>query len=115
MPNTISELVTYLEMLDLSKKDISKIISRDDIVLYSILRDKLSTSELLELQIILNNVYNMSENPLDIDFSKFVSLDKSKIKLVSELLNLKTTSELELSTIIQLDTKELAFNIVNTL
>ena len=115
MPNTLSELTTYLEMLEISKKDINKILSRDDIVLYSILRDRLSISELLELQIILKNVYNKSENPLDIDFSKFISLDKSKIKLVSELLNLKTTSNLELSTIIQLDTKELAFNIVNTL
>jgi hypothetical protein len=115
MPNTISELVTYLEMLDVSKKDISKILSRDDIVLYSILRDRLSVSEVLELQIILKNVYNKNENPLDIDFSKFISLDKSKIKLVSQLLNLKTSSKLELSTIIQLDTKDLAFNIVNTL
>ena len=115
MPNTLSDLVTYLEMLDVPKKDINHILSRDDIILYSILRDRLSTSELLELQIILKNIYNKSENPLDIDFSKFVSLDKSKIKLVSELLNLKTTSKLELSTIIQLDTKELAFNIVNTL
>jgi hypothetical protein len=115
MPNTISELVTYLELLDLSKKDISKLISRDDIVLYSILRDKLSTSELLELQIILKNVCNKSENPLDIDFSKFVELQKKERNLVGDLLNLKTNSVLELATIIQLDTKDLAFNIVNTL
>jgi hypothetical protein len=115
MPNTISELVTYLEMLDISKKDISKIISRDDIVLYSILRDKLSNAELLELQIILKNVYNRNENPLDIDFSKFVEIDKKERKLVADLLHLKTNSALELATIIQLDTKDLAFNIVNTL
>jgi hypothetical protein len=115
MPNTISELITYLEMLDISKKDISKIISRDDIVLYSILRDKLSTTELLELQIILKNVYNRSENPLDIDFTKFVEIDKKERKLVGDLLNLKTNSVLEIATIIQLDSKDLAFNIVNTL
>jgi hypothetical protein len=115
MPNTISDLVTYLEMLDISKKDISKLISRDDVILYSILRDKVSTSELLELQIILNNVYNRSENPLDIDFSKFVGLDKKERNLVADLLKLKTNSVLELATIIQLDTKDLAFNIVNTL
>lgn len=115
MPNTISELVTYLEMLDVSKKDISKILSRDDIVLYSILRDKLSVSELLELQIILKNVYNKNENPLDIDFSKFVELQKKERTVAADLLNLKTNSVLELATIIQLDTKDLAFNIVNTL
>ena len=115
MPNTISELVTYLEMLDVSKKDISKILSRDDIVLYSILRDKLSVSELLELQIILKNVYNKNENPLDIDFSKFVELQKKERNVAADLLNLKTNSVLELATIIQLDTKDLAFNIVNTL
>jgi hypothetical protein len=115
MPDTISDLVTYLEILDVTKKDISKLISRDDIVLYSILRNKLSTAELLELQIILKNVYNRSENPLDIDFSKFVEIDKKEKKIVSNVLNLKTNSVLELATIIQLDTKDLAFNIVNTL
>jgi hypothetical protein len=115
MPNTLSELVTYLELLDISKKDINKIISRNDIVLYSILRDKLSTAELLELQIIFKNIYNKRENPLDIDFTKFLDIDNSERKLVAQLLDLKTNSLLELATIIQLDTKDLSFNIVNTL
>ena len=114
MPNTLSDLITYLELLDVSKNDINKIIKRDDIVLYSILRDKLSTSELLELQIVLTDIYNKRENPLDVDFTKFINLDKKEKKLVNNILQLKTNSLLEIVTIIQLDTKDLAFNIVNS-
>jgi hypothetical protein len=115
MSRTLFELSTYLELLDIPKTTINKILSRDDILLYSALRDNLSTSELLELQIILKNICNKKENSLDIDFNKFISLDKKNIDIVSKILNLKSNSKLELATIIQLDTKDLSFNIINRL
>jgi hypothetical protein len=113
MSRTLSDLHTYLKMLNFPKNRINTFLDRSDIVLYSNIRDLMSETELLELEIVLKDVFNNIDNPLEIDFTKYISLDKKQRRIVASMLDLKTTSPLEIATIIQLPPKQLAFNIVN--
>jgi hypothetical protein len=113
MSRTLSDIHTYLKMMNLPKGKITTFLDRSDVVLYSTIRDLMTESELLELEIVIKDVFNNAENPLEIDFTKYISLDKKQRKIVSSMLDLKTTSALEIATIIQMSPKDLAFNIVN--
>lgn len=115
MSNTISQLHNYLKLADIPKSSINTILKRNDILLYSLLRDKLTHSELLELQIVLKDIYYKQDNPVLVDFSKYISLNHIEKKIASDILNLKTNSLLELATIVQLPPKELVYNIKNNL
>jgi hypothetical protein len=112
MSRTLGDIHTYLKMMDVPKTKINTLLDRSDVVLYSNIRDLMSESELLELEIVLKDVFNNVENPLEIDFSKYISLDKKQRRIVASMLDLKTTSPLEIATIIQLSPKDLALNIV---
>lgn len=112
MSNTLNELSTYLKLLKLDSRTISAVVHRDDIVAYCLLRDKLTYSELLELQIILKDIYHHQATPNKIDFSKYIKLTKSEIKKLSKIFHLKSNTLLEISTFIQLNPQELAFNVV---
>lgn len=115
MSNTLNELSTYLKLFQIPSRTISTILRREDIVVYCLLRDKLTYAELLELQIILKDIYYHQASPNKIDFSKYINLTASEIKRLSTIFDLKSNSLLEISTFIQLPPKELAFNIVSQL
>jgi len=113
MSNTLDELSDYLKLFQVNPRTISSILRREDIIAYSLLRDKLTYAELLELQITLKDIYYHQASPNKIDFSKYIKLTKSEITKLSNIFNLKTNTLLEISTIIQLTPKELSFNIVS--
>ncbi len=113
MSTTLDDLTTYLKLFQLDSRTISTILRREDIIAYCLLRDKLTYAELLELQIILKDIYYHQANPNKIDFSKYIHLTASEIKKLSNIFHLKSNTLLEISTIIQLTPKELAFNIVS--
>lgn len=115
MSKTIDDVKTYLQLLNIPNAKINKLIDRDDIVIYSSLRDRLTISELLELQIVLRSISNGSEKQVDKIFSKYVDLQKDERKMVKDILGLKSTSNLEIASILQMEPRDLAINMVKTL
>jgi hypothetical protein len=115
MSKTVEDIKTYLQLLNIPNAKINKLINRDDIAIYSALRDRLTHSELLELQVVLRGVNNGTEKRIDNYFDKYVDLQKSQRKLVKEQLGLKGTSNLEIASVLQMEPLELALNIVNDL
>lgn len=115
MSKTIDDVKTYLQLLNIPNAKINKLIDRDDLAIYSSLRDRLTTSELLELQIILRSISNGSEKQVDKIFSKYVDIKKDDRKMVKDVLGLKGTSNLEIATILQMEPSDLAINMVKTL
>lgn len=115
MSRTIDDVKTYLQLLNIPNAKINKLIDRDDVAIYSSLRDRLTGSELLELQIVLRSVSNGTEKQVDKVFSKYVDLKKDERTLVKDVLGLKGTSNLEIASILQLNPQELAINMVKTL
>jgi hypothetical protein len=115
MSKTIDDVKTYLQLLNIPNAKINKLIDRDDIVIYSSLRDRLTISELLELQIVLRSISNGSEKQVDKIFSKYVDLQKDGRKMVKDILGLKSTSNLEIASILQMEPRDLAINMVKTL
>ena len=115
MSKTIDNVKTYLQLLNIPNAKINKLINRDDLAIYSSLRDRLTGSELLELQIVLRSVSNGTEKQVDKVFSKYVDLTKDKRVLVKDVLGLKGTSNLEIASILQIEPQEVAINMVKTL
>ncbi len=115
MSKTVEDIKTYLQLLNIPNAKINKIIHRDDIAIYSALRDRLTDNELLELQVFLRGVNNGTEKLSEKYLDKYVVLQKAQRKLVKEQLGLKGTSNLEIATILQMDPRDLALNIVNEL
>jgi hypothetical protein len=115
MSKTIDDVKTYLQLLNIPNSKINKLVDRDDVAIYSSLRDRLTESELLELQIVLRSVSNGSEKQVDKIFSKYLDLQKDERKLVKDVLGLKGTSNIEIASILQMEPRELALNMVKTL
>ena len=115
MSKTIDNVKTYLQLLNIPNAKINKLINRDDLAIYSSLRDRLTGSEILELQIVLRSVSNGTEKQVDKVFSKYVDLTKDKRVLVKDVLGLKGTSNLEIASILQIEPQEVAINMVKTL
>jgi hypothetical protein len=115
MSKTVEDIKTYLQILNIPNAKIDKLINRDDIAIYSALRDRLTESELLELQVVLRGVNNGTEKRIDNYFDKYVDLQKVQRKLVKEQLGLKGTSNLEIASVLQMEPRELALNLVNEL
>jgi hypothetical protein len=115
MSRTIDDVKTYLQLLNIPNAKINKLIDRDDLAIYSSLRDRLTGSELLELQIVLRSVSNGTEKQVDKVFSKYVDLKKDRRTLVKDVLGLKGTSNLEIASILQIEPQEVAINMVKTL
>jgi hypothetical protein len=113
MSKTINDVKNYLQLLNIPNAKINKLINRDDIAIYSFLRDRLTYSELLELQVFLRGVNNGTEKRSDKYFEKYVDLEKDQRKLVKEKLGLKSISNLEIASIIQMEPRELAINLVD--
>jgi hypothetical protein len=115
MSKTVEDIKTYLQLLNIPNAKINKLINRGDIAVYSALRDRLTESELLELQVVLRGVHNGTEKRIDNYFDKYVDLQKVQRKLVKEQLGLKGTSNLEIASVLQMEPRELALNLVNEL
>jgi hypothetical protein len=115
MSKTIEDIKIYLQLLNIPNAKINKLINRDDIAIYSALRDRLTYSELLELQVFLRGVNNGIEKRSNKYFEKYVDLQKDQRKLVKEQLGLKGSTNLEIVSILQMEPRELAINIVNEL
>jgi len=116
MSSTLNDLSTYLKLFNLDTPAISTILNRSDIIAYCLLRDKLTYVELLEVQIVLKDIY-YSKDPKNeskrVDLSKYIKLNKNEIKKLSSIFNLKTNTLLEIASIIQMTPQELSFNLVN--
>ena len=112
MSSTLNDLSTYLKLFNLDTPTISKTLNRTDVVAYCLLRDKLTYAELLELQIILKDIYYSQESK-KVDLSKYINLNKYEIKKISNIFKLKTNTPLEIASIIQMTPQELSFNLVN--
>jgi DNA-directed RNA polymerase subunit F len=115
MSKTIDDVKTYLQLLNIPNAKINKLIDRDDLAIYSSLRDRLTSSELLELQIVLRSISNGSEKQVDKIFNKYVDLQKDERKMVKDILGLKGTSNLEIASILQMEPSDLAINMIKTL
>ena len=115
MSKTVEDIKTYLQLLNIPNAKINKLINRDDIAIYSALRDRLTESEILELKVVLRGVDNGTEKRIDNYFDKYVDLQKVQRKLVKEQLGLKGTSNLEIASVLQMGPRELALNLVNEL
>jgi hypothetical protein len=115
MSKTVDDIKTYLQLLNIPTAKINKLINRDDVAIYSALRDKLTQSEILEIQVVIRGVNNGTEKRIDNYFNKYVDLQKVQRKLVKEQLGLKGTSNLEIASVLQLEPRELALNLVNEL
>jgi hypothetical protein len=115
MSKTVEDIKTYLQILNIPNAKINKLINRDDIAIYSALRDRLTDSELLELKVVLRGVDNGTEKRIDNYFDKYVDLQKVQRKLVKEQLGLKGTSNLEIASVLQMEPRDLALNLVNEL
>lgn len=115
MSKTVEDIKTYLQLLNIPNAKINKLINRDDIAIYSALRDRLTESELLELKVVLRGVNNGTEKRIDNYFDKYVDLQKVQRKLVKEQLGLKGTSNLEIASVLQMEPRDLALNLVNEL
>jgi hypothetical protein len=115
MSKTIEDIKTYLQLLNIPNAKINKLINRDDISVYSALRDNLTDSEILELQVVLRGVNNGTEKRNNKYFEKYLDLQKDQRKLVKEQLGLKGSTNLEIVSILQMEPRELAINIVNEL
>ena len=115
MSKTVQDIKTYLQLLNIPNNKIDKLINRDDIAIYSALRDRLTDSELLELKIFLRGVSNGSEKRSEGYLDKYLVLEKAQRKLVKEELGLKGTSNLEIASILQMEPRDLALNLVNEL
>ena len=113
MSSTLNDLSTYLKLLNLDTPTIYKALNRSDVVAYCLLRDKLTYAELLELQIILKDIYYSQESK-KVDLSKYIKLNKNEIKKLSTIFDLKTNTLLEIASIIQITPQELSFNLVNS-
>lgn len=113
MSKTINDVKNYLQLLNIPNAKINKLINRDDIAIYSAIRDRLTHSELLELQVVLRGVQNGTEKRVDSYFDKYLDLEQDQRKLVKEKLGLKGTSNLEIASIIQMEPRDLALNLVN--
>lgn len=112
MSSTLSELCTYLELLDLPKALVKRVLKREDILLYGLMRDRLTHVERIELQAILNQIY-YEDLPADqVDFSKYVNLDRKEKEVISKVFG---TSPIAISSMIQMEPKDVAFNIAQTL
>ncbi len=112
MSSTLSELTTYLELMEMPKSLIQKVLKRKDMMLYGILSDRLTHMERLELQAVFKDVYHGDAKLNRIDFSKYVSLDNKEKEIASDVMS---SSSVILSSIIQMDPKDVAFNVVNEL
>ena len=106
MSKTVQDIKTYLQLLNIPNNKINTIINRDDIAVYSALRDTLTHSEILELQVVLRGINNGTEKHNEKYLEKYV---------VKKQLGLKSTSNLEISSVLQMEPSELALNIVNKL
>jgi hypothetical protein len=115
MSKTIDDVKTYLQLLNIPNAKINKLIDRDDLAIYSSLRDRLTSSEILELQIVLRSISNGSEKQVDKIFNKYVDLQKDERKMVKDILGLKGTSNLEIASILQMEPSDLAINMIKTL
>ena len=112
MSSTLKDLFTYLKLFKLDTPSISTSLNRADVIAYCLLRDKLTYAELLELQIVLKDIYYSQESK-EVDLSKYIKLNKHEIKQLSSIFHLKTNTLLEISSIIQMTPKELSFNLLN--
>ena len=112
MSTTLDELSTYLKLFQRPSRTISSIFYREDIIAYCLLRDKLTYAELLELQIVLKDIYYSQESK-EVDLSKYIKLNKHEINKLSSIFDLKTNTFLEIASIIQMTPQELSFNLVN--
>lgn len=112
MSSSLSELTTYLELMEIPKSLIQSVLKRKDIILYGILRDRLTHVERLELQAVLKDVYHGDAKLDRIDFSKYVSLDKKEKEVATAVMS---SSPVILSSIIQMEPKDVAFNVINEL
>jgi hypothetical protein len=112
MSSTLNDISTYLKLFNVDNYSISKIVNRADVVAYCLMRDKLTYGELLELQIILKDIYYSQESK-KVNLSKYIKLNKSEIKKLSNIFKLKTSTPLEIASIIQMTPQDLAINIVN--
>lgn len=115
MSKTVQDIKTYLQLLNIPNNKINTIINRDDIAVYSALRDTLTHSEILELQVVLRGINNGTEKHNEKYLEKYVNLQKNQRNLVKKQLGLKSTSNLEISSVLQMEPSELAINIVNKL
>lgn len=115
MSKTVGDIKTYLQLLNIPNTKIDKLINRDDIAIYSALRDRLTDSELLELQVVLRGINNGTEKRSEKYLDKYLVLEKAQRKLVKEQLGLKGTSNLEIASILQMEPRDLALNLVNEL
>lgn len=114
MKDTLEILSTYLELLEVPKEKASRLLKSKEIQLYAYLRDKLTYTELLDLEIVLNNIYNGVENKNKINFNEYCLIDKKyKTSACSLLLHNCISSKYcmyALSTIIAMEPKEVALN-----
>ena len=115
MSKTIGDIKTYLQLLNIPNAKINKLINRDDIAIYSALRDRLTDSELLELQVFLRGVNNSTEKRSEKYLDKYLDIQRGQRKLVKEQLGLKGTSNLEIASVLQMEPREISLNLVNKL
>ena len=112
--NTLELLKITMELYDIPKKEIQSFLNLERIQLYAFLRDRLTYPELIELQIILNNIYNNVENKDKIDFTEYCPISlKHQEKTCTILLNkcLKDSNcLLAICTIIAMEPKEIIEN-----
>lgn len=113
MSKTLGDIKTYLQLLNIPNAKINKLLIRDDISIYCALRDRLTESELNELQVVLRGLNNGTEKRVDKYFEKYVELKKNQRKIVKQELGLKEASDIEIASIIQMEPREVALNIVN--
>ena len=114
MDKTLDLLKAYLEIFNVDRNNIKEFLTQEKIQLYSIIRDKLTYAERVELEIILNNIYNNYESKNKIDLSKYIHLNKKLIDKTEKIMLDRCISKKDcifaLCTIINMEPKEVVSN-----
>jgi hypothetical protein len=117
MNTILEELRIYLELYDIPRTHINKILKRDDVQLYSYLKNKLTHGESMELSSILDEFVSKKKEEIitkKIDPSKFIQITEKDLKHVKKIFNISenepNTTIVKLMTILSLEPIDIANN-----
>jgi hypothetical protein len=116
MNNTKELLDVYLDLYDVPKRQKKTFFESKAIQLYIYLRDKLPYTDLIELQIVLNNIYYGQESEKKINFNEYLHVEDKYIKDVCTVFELdkcprsKKTILAILGSIIAMEPQEVVVN-----
>ncbi len=116
MKETLEILTSYMELYECSEEEKREFLKSQEIQMYALLRDRLTYPELVELQIILENIYTGFEEKDKIDFNEYIYfINKKYLEQICNLYELEECSRKKeiiygICTIIAMDPKEVVNN-----